>query len=303
MYDRKQYLYEFLLLTVMLIWGFNFAVIKLLYEYFHPIAFNALRFTVAAGAMVFLLKWRGTSLKIDREDWPGVVWLGLLSNTFYQFLFALGLARSKAGNGALFMALTPIFAYLMGVTLRRECFSQGVLAGIILSLIGVSTIILYGSAEVSFGATWKGDLMLIGAAFCWGSYSGSATRLLVKYGALRLTVLTMIAGSAILVPLSLPWLIRQNWLLISRSAWFWFLYSALLAIVYSYFVWSYALSHIGVARTAVFSNIIPIVALIGAWLLLGEAPSAPQLAGVILVLTGVFIVRYRKPAPAVVPDE
>jgi len=56
-----------------------------------------------------------------------------------------------------------------------------------------------------------------------------------------------------------------------------------------------------VAHTAVFSNVTPIVALLGGWLLLGEQPSLAQAAGVILVLAGVFIVRSRK--PSALPDE
>jgi drug/metabolite transporter (DMT)-like permease len=299
--DRKNYLIDFLLLSVVTIWGFNFAVVKIIYRDFHPIAFNAVRFVIAASSMFVLLKLKGASLQISREDYRGVIWLGLLSNTFYQFIFVLGLARTKAGNSGLLMALTPIFAYLIGVATKRERFSREVLGGILLSLAGVATIVAFGSAEVSFGATWKGDLMMIAAAFCWGWYSADSTRLLAKYGALRLTVMTMISGAAVTIPLSIPWVINQNWSAIAPEAWFGVGYSAFLAIVYSYFVWAYALSRIGVARTAIFSNVTPIVALLGGWMLLGEQPLFAQGAGVILVLTGVFIVRSRRPIS--LPDE
>ena len=211
MHDRKSYVFDLLLLSVVIIWGFNFAVVKLIYRDFHPIAFNAVRFLIATVAMVAIFKLRGASLRVDSEDYRGVIWLGLLSNTLYQFAFVLGLARTKAGNSGLFMALTPIFAYLIGVASNREQFHKGVLGGIILSLIGVATIILLGSAEVSFWATWQGDLMLIAAALCWGWYSADSTRLLAKYGPVHLTVATMISGTAVMVPLSIPWLISQDW--------------------------------------------------------------------------------------------
>jgi drug/metabolite transporter (DMT)-like permease len=139
---------------------------------------------------------------------------------------------------------------------------------------------------------------MTGAAFCWGWYSGVSSGLLVKYGALRLTVLTMIPGTIIMLPFSLPWVIDQNWTGISGKAWAGFFYSAFLAIVYSYFVWAYALRRIGVARTAIFSNITPIVALFGGWMLLGERPTIMQVIGIICVLTGVFVVRSSKPVDA-----
>jgi drug/metabolite transporter (DMT)-like permease len=292
---------DVLLLSVVIIWGFNFAVVKRVYIDLHPIAFNAVRFVIAVLAMVALLKLSGASFHVDREDYGRILWLGLLSNTFYQFLFVLGLARTKAGNSGLLMALTPIFAYLIGVASDRERFRKSVLGGIVLSLTGVAIVILFGAAEISFGATWRGDLMMIAAAFCWAWYSADSTLLLTKYGALRLTVFTMISGAAVMIPLSIPWVINQDWSGIAPVAWFGLGYSALLAIVYSYFVWAYALSRIGVAHTAVFANLTPIVALLGGWMLLAEQPQPAQVAGVILVLTGVFIVRSRR--PLALPDE
>lgn len=299
--DRKQYLFDFLLMTVVTIWGFNFAVMKLVYRWFHPIAFNAIRFVIASAAMVLLLKLLGISLCIDREDFRGIVRLGFVSNTVYPFVFVLGLSITRAGNAALFMALTPIFAYLIGVFKKRESFNPGVLAGIVISLAGVMALVLFGSGEVSFGMTWVGDLLMVASAFCWGWYSAEQTRFLPKYGAIRLTVLTMLTGTAMIIPLSIPWVINQDWSGIAPAAWVGLGYAALLSIVYSYFIWAYALSRIGVAHTSVFNNVTPIIALIAGWLLLAEQPSGAQLIGVVLVLTGVFMVRSRK--PSTVPDE
>lgn len=299
--DPKQWVVDGLLLSVVTVWGFNFSVIKFVYRDIHPLAFNALRFVVASTAMLLLMKWRGSSFHVDPEDRPAFLALGVIGHTIYQFFFMLGLERTKAGNAGLFMALTPIFAYLVGVAGKRERFNPTVMAGILLSLIGVSIIVLFGSAEVSFGSTWAGDLLMIAAAFCWGTYSGGAPRLASKYGAVRLTVLTTVAGTAIMVPLSAPWLVRQDWLSISFPVWLGFLYATFGGIVYSYFIWAYALGKVGVAHTAIFSNITPIIALLAGWIVLAEQLSIPQAAGVVLVLTGVFIVRALKPLP--IPEE
>src|SRR5262249_50464482 len=113
--------------------------------------------------------------------------------------------------------------------------------------------------------------------------------------------LMMVIGTAMMVPLSLPWILRQDWSGIPPVAWLGLAYSALLSITYAYFVWAYALNAIGVAHTSVFNNVTPIIALLSGWILLAEQPSLWQLAGVILVLVGVFRVRSRKPTP--VPDE
>jgi drug/metabolite transporter (DMT)-like permease len=300
-YDRKKLLFDLLLLTAILIWGVNFAVLKLAYRAFHPIAFNAVRFAISSATLILLMRSRGMSFRIDRTDWTAMLRLGFVSHTVYQFLFILGVDRTRAANASLIMALTPVFAYLISVWMRRERFSPGVLSGIVLSLAGVSTIVLFGSSGIELTGTWRGDLMLIAAAFCWGWYSVESSRLLPKYGPLRLTVLTIIIGSVLLIPLSIPWVLQQDWSGVPISAWLCLVYSALLSIVYAYWIWAYALSRIGIAHTSVFNNLTPIVALLAGWFMLGERPFAAQLAGVFLVITGVFMVRSRK--PTFVPDE
>ena len=298
---RKNYIVDFLLITVVVIWGFNFAVMKVMYRYFSPITFNAIRFVISSAAMVLTLKARGERALPDWKDTRRVIWLGFLGNTLYPFIFVLGLDRTKAGNAALLMALTPVFAFLIGVGMKKEQFSMGVLIGIILSLSGAAAIVLFGRSEVSFSESWQGDLLMIAAAIFWAWQSVESTRLLPKYGPIRLTVFAMTAGSAILVPLSIPWLLSQDWRSVPLVGWLGLAYSALLSITYSYFIWAYAINAIGVAHTSVFNNVTPIVALFAGWLLLSEKPLPTQLAGVVLVLVGVFMVRSRK--PVAIPDE
>jgi drug/metabolite transporter (DMT)-like permease len=291
---RKPFVIDLLLLTVVTVWGMNFAVMKVAYRSFHPIAFNAMRFLICSAAMAALMKLRPADARLSTKDIKDIVWLGFIINTVYQFLFVLGLERTKAGNAGLLLALVPIFAFLIGVLTKRESFSGRVVAGIVLSFVGVGAIVGAGSDGFSVGGTWIGDLMIIAAALCWGWYTARSVPLLMKYGWLAITGWMVIAGAVVLVPVSVPWLLAQNWQAIERSAWVALLYSSLLSIVYTYCIWAYALIQIGVTHTSMFSNITPIVGLFGGWLLLGEQPQFPQILGVALVLTGVFLVRSRR---------
>jgi drug/metabolite transporter (DMT)-like permease len=243
---------------------------------------------------VSFLHLRGYSMRIDRRDLPAVAGLGVLSNTVYQFFFVSGLAQTKAGNAALIGAAAPIFAYVTGILLKREGYSHRVLAGILMSFAGVAVIVLFGSREISLGGNWKGDSMILISSLCWGFYTGAAARLILKYGAVRLTVWLMISGTIFMIPPFLPFVLRQNWHAIPPVAWLGFCYSTFLSIVYCYLIWSYALQMVGVSRTAVFSNMTPLIALVGGWLILGEDPAVAQLGGAALILTGIFIVRSRK---------
>src|SRR5262249_43855573 len=83
----KSYFCDLLLLSVVSIWGLNFAIIKTVYAEINPLAFNALRFLISSITMCFLMKLKGHSFQLAAEDRKGVFWLALLSNTLYQFLF------------------------------------------------------------------------------------------------------------------------------------------------------------------------------------------------------------------------
>ena len=65
-------------------------------------------------------------------------------------------------------------------------------------------------------------------------------------------------------------LLRTDWAAISRTSWMLMVASSLLALAFSYMVWYTAVQKIGSARTAVYSNLTPIVAMIVAAVWLGE---------------------------------
>lgn len=282
---------DLMLLSVILIWGLNFSIMKHLYTYFSPLAFTGPRFCIAVMTLAAILKIRGEPLRLNREDLPSIIGLGIVSTTIYQILFVFGLAQTKAGNVGLLMASTPVFAYLAGVLSKGESFSTKVLSGIGLSVAGVAAVVLSSSQQVSFGVDWRGDAMILGSALCWGWYTGNAAHLVVKYGALRLTLWVMMAGTAVLLPLVIPSMMRQDWLSIPLRGWLGFCYSTFLSIVYCYLGWSYGLRHLGVSRTALYSNLTPLIGLAGGWFMLGEAPERSQVAGATLILFGVYIVR------------
>jgi len=284
---------DLLMLIVTLIWGMNFAIIKSAFSCFHPLAFTMLRFIGAAVVISAVLKLRGYPLAGERRDLPALAGLGIVSNTLYQILFVIGLDHTRAGNAGLLISSTPMFAYLSGVLLNKDPFRRRVLGGILLSAAGVAVVVLFSSKTVEFGSSWFGDTLILLSAICWGIYTGWAARWVLKYGPVRMTLWTMLTGTAAMLPPLLPFLLRQDWRAVTPEGWLGFLYSTFLAIVFGYLAWSYALRHLGVARTAIYSNVTPMIALFGGWLVLGERPVAAQLLGAALILGGVFLVRAR----------
>ena len=75
-----------------------------------------------------------------------------------------------------------------------------------------------------------------------------------------------------------------------------------LSIALAYILWYYGIRHLGSSRTAVYSNTVPVVALLVAWLTLGEVPTGVQVAGTVMILGGIGLARLQR-RPAEVPED
>ena len=144
----------------------------------------------------------------------------------------------------------------------------------------------------------RGDLMMVGAVCCWAIYTLGAGPLMTRHSPVGVTGVSMAIGTLIYVPLVLPRLRATPWTSLSAATWFAILYSALFALCIAYTIWYTAVREIGSARTAVYSNVIPIVAMLTAVVFLGERLTRGRLLGALAVLVGVALTRVRPRALA-----
>ncbi len=287
---------------LVLIWAANFSVVKASLADFRPLAFNALRFVLASGILAIILRKSALQVRFDRRDWISLVWLGLLGNTAYQVLFIVGIDWTLAGNAALMLATVPVFATLLSGALGHERIGAWVWVGVLLSLAGIALVVWGGAKSVRFGVeTVRGDLIMLAAAVAWSVYTVGSSPLLRRYGTLPVTAVTMWIGAAGLLAASAPSLLDQHWSAIRPAAWAGLVYSGALAIALAYLLWYYSVRTVGAARTALYSNTIPVVALLIAWITLGEIPTRIQVIGTIAVVAGIALARRPPPRATVRP--
>ncbi|SOD03424.1 Permease of the drug/metabolite transporter (DMT) superfamily [bacterium JGI 053] len=275
---------------MVLVWGVNYAVVKHALAQFDPLAFNAIRFCIASGFVFLVLRAQGDLGRPERGDVPKLVGLGLLGNVVYQGAFVLGLARTPAGSASLILAVSPVMTALLSALTGHERPGWRTWAGAAVAVGGVGLITGTGIA-VGSPREVAGDLILICAAAAWAAYTVSARPVVRKYGAIRTTAWTMWVGAVGLVLLGTPALLRQDWGRVTALDWASVVFSALFAIGLAYLIWYRGVERIGNTRTAIFSNLSPVVAVVAAAVLLHEKPSHWALVGAALTLGGVMIVR------------
>jgi len=288
---------------LVLIWGSNFSVVKAALTEFSPLAFNSTRFVLASLVLAAFLWISGVRPRFQKGDTLRLVGLGLLGNVVYQALFIHGVHWTRAGNAALMLSAVPLIVALLSVGLKHETISRAGWAGVALSISGIA-LILWGSTRgISFGSdTLRGDLTMLAAALGWSVYTVLSAPYVQKYGTLPVTAFTMWVGTVGLVAVSTPALLAQEWGSISLGAWGGLVFSGAFAIAVAYMLWYYGVQHLGSSRTAIYSNTVPIVALIVAWMTLGEVPTWVQVAGTVMIIGGIGLARLRR-KPAELPED
>ena len=280
------------LLAVTLIWGLNSVVVKRALSDFLPLTFNALRFSIAT-ALIFLVLYRVEGrIVVPRGGLAALAVAGFLGNTVYQAGFIIGLSLSSAGNVSFVLATIPASVALLAHLLGQERLPARGWAGLGVTLAGAVMIVLSGGGAVALsGATVRGDLVVLAGTLGWSMYTILSKRLLGRFSPLSLTAWTMALGTAGLLVIAAPELLRQDWARPDGLAWLSMVGSAALALVFSYVVWNWGLSQIGTTRTAVYGNLTPLWTGFFGWLLLGETWGPVRLLGGALILLGVGVVR------------
>ncbi len=262
-------------------------------------AFNALRFPLAAAVLLAILASREGIRWPERSDLPRIIVLGILGNVGYQMLFIFGLEKTLAGNAALLLAGTPVWTTILSSLAGHERIPMLAWAGLAGTIAGMGLVVLGGGDGVSLGTgTLVGDLMIAGASVTWSIYTVAGRNLIHQYGSLPMTAWTLWVGSAILVLMGLPSLAASEPTTFSARAWLGVVYAGTLAIGVAYLLWNRGVRALGNARTAVHSNLVPVVALVAAWGILGERPSLVQVLGAGIIIGGVTLTRAPGRTPA-----
>ncbi|HEY8551397.1 MAG TPA: DMT family transporter [Vicinamibacterales bacterium] len=311
-----------LLLLMVLFWGTNYSVVKVMVRDLPPSAFNAVRLVVASGVFLAMiaasttlrrrapgvrnaianltpgggsnLAFLRTSSRITPRDWLMLAGLGVVGQFLYQLFFAEGVPRTSVANASLILGCTPIIVSLTSAALGLERLGLPHWIGIALSAVGMYLVV--GAGASMSGATMTGDLLMLGCVICWTAYTLAGQPLLQRHSPLLVTGWSMALGTLLYVPYSIPAVRTVDWSRVPAFVWIGTILSALLALNVAYIIWYAAVQRIGSARTSIYSNLVPIAATITAAFWLGESIGGVKLVGAALIITGLLITRVRRPA-------
>ncbi len=282
----------------MAFWAGNFIVIKGALGVLPPVGFTLLRFILASAILLVVLRWREGRIRIPLRDlWP-LAALGVLGFGAYQILWTTALGRISAGDSAMLIAASPVFTALIAVAIGTDTLTRTKLAGAVLSFAGV-VIVVAGGAGIGLAGDTPGYALTLLAAVCWATYSALGGPVLRKHSPLRATTWATIAGTAVMAVPGIIQLSTVDLASVGSAAVLAIVYSGTLAAGIGNVIVLNGIGLLGPTRITAVQTLVPALAVVLAFLVLGEPIRLGQVVGGAIIVTGVVLTRMGSRSPDV----
>jgi drug/metabolite transporter (DMT)-like permease len=254
-------------------------------QHLGPIEIGLMRFATATVLFAPVLLRHG--VLPAGTNWLDVVLISLVGGFGFVWLLSSGLAYAPVADSGIFApSMLPVWVAGMSMIFLTEKFTKARLAGLALIMIGALAVGGYEALSAAGDGRWRGHLMFLAASGCWAAYTVRfrarglaalpASAMMVFWAALAFGAAALVHGtnfSAVPLNTIAVQVVLQGVL------------SGFLAT----FTYLYCVRHFGAAKTAAYGALVPVMATIGAWLILGEAIGLFKSLGIVVVCTGVAL--------------
>jgi drug/metabolite transporter (DMT)-like permease len=284
-------------LAVIVTWGLNFPLQKAIFGQIGPVAFVGLRYLlVPLCALALLVAHHGRHWpRLSRPDLWQLARLALVGQALHLILAAQGLAGSTPFSASVLLACGPVFTLLILRWSGLERLHPAQVAGVALAAVGA----LMFTADKLLHAQWQAsasDGVLLLAAALFSYYTVAAKPLIQRHGG----VLVLGYGTLLCTVPALLWcapaMAAVDWAQVPNWVWLGTLWSVVGGGFIGWLAWGWANEHHGVARTAPLIYLMPVIAGLSAWAFAGEAFTWAKLGAAGVVLAGVALAQFGKPA-------
>jgi drug/metabolite transporter (DMT)-like permease len=282
-------LFEASLLSTAVFLGTNPVAVKYAVGYIPPLPFVTLRFVLAGLVLWGILRLFNPEGRLRGNDLWAMAGLGLVGIASNNILFTHGVSMTSASNSALVVATAPLWGMLLAFVLGWERPKLTGIVGVGVAMLGVAVIVYRGLGES--GASLAGDLLVMGAAVCWGSYAVLSLSLLERYSPLAVAAYSMLFGGLAVLPLASVQLPGVDWGAVSLGGWGAFAYSALLVAAFGFTFWQRGISRIGANRMLVYQYLVTLVGVVAGVVLFSESFGIDKVIGAAILLGGVYLAR------------
>lgn len=210
----------------------------------------------------------------------------------YFVVEAVGISRTSSSVAGIMVATSPVIVYVMAWFFLKERLSRGQLLGVLLSIAGVTGIIILDGFQPD--ADWVGIVCMLLAMLTGSAYNIMVRGISREIGALEITYAMMAVGAACFSGVAVVQCALEDNMaaLIQPFSYPQFsmavVYLGILASVVAYFAINKALPLLGAGRTSAFANLTTVISMAAGVVVLGESLHGYHLVGAAMILLGVW---------------
>ncbi len=268
-----------------IVWGTTFTLVKSALASISPTLFLALRFSLAALALVLVFHSR-LKQKPSGTGIAGGVLVGIFLFAGYV-LQTVGLQFTTAPKSAFLTGLTSVMVPLLAAIVYRNRPQASEIVGILTATVGLGLMTLEGPIE----SMNRGDILTVFCAVAFAAHIVTLGHYSEKAGFELLSV-TQITTAAVLGAALFRWVepIRLEW---RPSVIYAILVTGILATAVAFTVQAWAQHYTTSTRTALIYTLEPVFAWLTSYFLIGEGLAGRAAAGAVLILAGVLLVELK----------
>ena len=275
-----------LALFAMLFWGFSFVWVKIAYAVYHPLEVVFIRLLIAA-ILLTIVSLFMVKEKIQKKDYKIIFLLAFFEPFCYFIGESFGMQYMTATLASIIISTIPLFTPIFSYLIIREKVTIWEITGLVISFIGVLMLIL---VDMHIAASLKGVLLMFFAVLAGTNYCVMLRKVADNYSAITIVKWQNIIGALLFLPLfmifdfshfrSIPFDIKVFANIIQLAV-----FASTLAFIFLTII----VRNIGVNRANIFTNLIPVYTAVLSWYLLGESFGSRKIAGIIVVIIGLFL--------------
>jgi drug/metabolite transporter (DMT)-like permease len=235
--------------------------------------------------------------KLSTKQVLGMILGGAVGVFAYAYFFMYGLQTVPAGRSSVVVTLNPVLTTLFAALIFGERFNRTIAMGMVLAFVGGIVVLTHGQPWKLFaGELGKGELMLLGCAIAWSSYTLMGKKLLQGVPALTATTYTSCAGLVLLWAAALAFEPAQSVMALRGDVYSAIAFLGLGATVLAYVWYFKGVAALGAGTAASYISLVPVFGVLSSVLVLNETIDSSLLLGGAIAVAGVMMMNRARAA-------
>lgn len=274
------------------IYGLNHTIAKVVMpHYIGAFGFIMLR-VVGAATLFWILSLFTPNEKIERKDYPRIIFGALMGMCINMLMFFKGLQLSTPINSGVIVTLTPIIILILSAFFLKEKLTNIKFLGITLGFSGALLLILYGNTTHVNNApnVTLGNAMMLINSICYGSYLVIVKPLTKKYNTITLMKWMFLLGIFMTFPVTYTEFSAVSWTTLPFEA-VWRMAFVIVGTTFLTYLFNvYALKTLPATTIGAFTYLQPLITILYAVITGNDILDGVKISACLLVFLGVYLV-------------